>query len=75
MSKNNSYPPGYDLPAGLAQPAVRALAGGGLTRLDLIAGVTEAEVLKLHGMGPNAMRQIREALNSRGLTFADPKNS
>jgi hypothetical protein len=59
-----------DLPAGLSQPAVRALHGAGYTRLEQLAGVSEAEVRQLHGIGPNALRQLRLALAARGLSFA-----
>jgi len=27
--------------------------------------------MKLHGMGPNAMRALRNALQERGLSFRD----
>jgi hypothetical protein len=33
--------------------------------------ISEAEVLKLHGMGPKALGLIRQALAAKGLTFAD----
>jgi hypothetical protein len=57
-----------DLPK-LAAPARRALAGAGYTQLDQFTEVIEAEVLKLHGMGPNAMKALREALAEKGLAF------
>jgi len=60
----------HDFPAGLAKPALRALANAGFTSLEQIAKVSEAELLKLHGMGPNAIGKLRLALESRGLTFA-----
>jgi hypothetical protein len=60
----------YDLPAGLAQPAIRALTGAGYTCLDQLSQVTEAELLKLHGMGPKAIGLIRDALKTRGQSFA-----
>jgi hypothetical protein len=60
-----------DLPAGLAKPARRALAAAGYTRLEQLAGVSEAELAKLHGMGPKALQQLRQALSDRGLSFAD----
>jgi hypothetical protein len=60
-----------DLPAGLAKPAQRALAGAGYTRLEQLAKLRESEVLRLHGMGPKAMEQIRRAMAARGLNFAD----
>ena len=68
MSKNESE---SDLPAGLAKPAQRALAGAGYVRLAQLAKVSEAEVLKLHGMGPKALDQLRRALAAKGLSFAD----
>lgn len=61
----------YDLPSGLAKPALRALTGAGYTRLEQLTQVKEADLLKLHGMGPKAMGQLRDALNARGLSFAE----
>jgi len=64
-----------DFPPGLAQPALRALAAAGYTRLEQLSSVTEAELLKLHGMGPKALGLIRNALHARGLAFADSDKS
>lgn len=61
-----------DLPAGLAAPARRALAGAGIRRLEQLTRMSEAELKDLHGIGPNALRQLREALAARGLSFAAP---
>ena len=61
-----------DLPRELSRPARRALAGAGYTRLQQVAGVTEAEVLKLHGMGTRALEQLPGALAARGRSFAAP---
>ena len=60
-----------DFPTKLSQPARRALLGAGYTRLDQLAGTTEAELKKLHGMGPKALEQLRGALAVQGLAFAD----
>jgi hypothetical protein len=60
-----------DLPK-LAAPARRALLGAGYTRLEQLTEVSEAEVMKLHGMGQNAMRVLRKALEDRGLSFRSP---
>lgn len=57
-------------PPGLASPARRALAAAGYERLEQLAGVRESELAGLHGMGPKALGQLREALAARGLTFA-----
>jgi hypothetical protein len=59
-----------DLPK-LAAPARRALLGAGYTRLEHLTEVKESDVMKLHGMGPNAMRVLRTALQERGLSFRD----
>jgi len=59
-------------PAGLSQPALRALRAGGYTRLDQLTKVTEADLLKLHGMGPKGIRLLRSALKAGGRSFADP---
>jgi hypothetical protein len=61
-----------DLPSKLSRPARRALVGAGYARLEQLAGVTEAEVLRLHGMGPRALDQLRSALAARGQSFAAP---
>ena len=59
-----------DLPIELAQPARRALVQAGYKRLEQLTEVSEAEVKGLHGIGPNAIRQLRRALAARGLSFA-----
>jgi hypothetical protein len=61
-----------DWPAGVAKPAQRALAGAGLVRIEQLTSVSEAELKKLHGMGPKALDQLRRALEAKGLSFADP---
>jgi predicted flap endonuclease-1-like 5' DNA nuclease len=66
--KNNANP--LDLPAGIGKPALRALAAAGYTRLDQLARVKESELVKLHGVGPKAIRVLRAALEAQGLTFA-----
>ena len=63
-----------DLPTGLGKPAQRALAGAGYVRLEQFTRVSEAEVMKLHGMGPKALEVLRRALKARGLSFADGKS-
>jgi len=61
-----------DLQANLSQPAQRALVGAGITRLEDIARMTEADLLALHGVGPKTIRQLRPALAAKGLSFAPP---
>jgi DNA-directed RNA polymerase alpha subunit len=67
--------PASDLPPKLGNPARRALAAAGYTRLDQLATVSEADLKKLHGVGPKALDQIRRALAAKGQTsIADPAN-
>jgi hypothetical protein len=57
-------------PAGLGRPAQRALAGAGYNSLEQLTEVTEAQLLALHGMGPKAIRLLREALALQGRSFS-----
>lgn len=61
---------GGGFPAQLSEPAQRALASAGYTRLEELTTVSETELAKLHGMGPKAIRQLRDALSERSLAFA-----
>ena len=58
-----------NFPRGLAKPALRALFAAGLTTLDQLTQVSEAELAGLHGMGPKAMATLRAALKAKGLGF------
>ncbi len=69
-SRARSDEPESDLPTGLAKPARRALAAAGYARLEQLTEVSEAEVMKLHGMGPKALDQLRRALAARDQRFA-----
>jgi hypothetical protein len=53
-------------PAGVARPAIRALENAGYTKVEQLAGVREADLLALHGMGPKALGALRAALKVRG---------
>ena len=70
MTEIHGSPQGSSLPAKLSKPAQRALTGAGIVHLEQFTSLTEAEVLKLHGMGPKAMVMIRLALADKGLNFA-----
>lgn len=43
-----------------AEAAVAALAAAGVTTLADVAARTDAELLALHGVGPKAVRILRE---------------
>jgi hypothetical protein len=73
MTKTNSNKKSEsDLPK-LAAPAQRALAGAGIKNLRQLAKFSEKEVKELHGIGQNALHELRLALKAQGLCFARKK--
>ena len=65
---NHSFDP--TLSSGLAKPAQRALANMGIQRLDQLSQFREVEISQLHGIGPDALNQLRYALKVNNLSFA-----
>ena len=61
-----------DLPK-LSAPAQRALAGAGIQSLRELTKFSEKEIKELHGIGPNALNELRCAMKSKGLSFAKEK--
>lgn len=59
-----------EFPPGLGKVARRELALNGFTRYEQLTKVTSAELLKIHGVGPKAIRILDEELTARGLAFA-----
>jgi hypothetical protein len=53
----------------IAAPARRALVGEGITSVKQLSKWSEADPLKLHGMGPGTLPKLRKALKEEGLTF------
>ncbi|MFC9185768.1 helix-hairpin-helix domain-containing protein [Streptomyces cyaneofuscatus] len=70
MTDRAAAEPEDDFPHGAGNPARGALRHAGYTRLAQLTDVTAAEVLALHGVGPKAIRVLREALAAEGLSFA-----
>ena len=58
-----------EFPRSLGKVAPRELALHGLTRYVQLTAVTEKELLAIHGVGPKAVRILREELESRSLSF------
>jgi len=54
-------------PRGIGRPATDALLAAGYTDLTQLDGMAEADLLRLHGVGPRAVAVLREALTQRGL--------
>jgi hypothetical protein len=53
----------------IGAPATRALTSVGITRLSQLTDHRAEELLKLHGMGPRAIKILRQALADQGLSF------
>lgn len=58
----------------IGKVARRELANAGYTRLEQFTKVSEKDLLKIHGVGPKAIRILRETLGTRGLSFASSEN-
>ncbi len=63
-----------ELPTNIGRPAIRALQAAGYKSLNQLTSTSEAELLKLHGVGPKALRLLKEALEAEGLSFAANSN-
>ena len=57
----------------LSAPARRALENNGMTTLKRLAKFTEAQLLRLHGIGPSSIPILRKALSKQGLSFQKDK--
>ncbi|MQA10083.1 MAG: hypothetical protein GEU98_16315 [Pseudonocardiaceae bacterium] len=58
-----------EFPSRMGKVAPRELALHGYTRYEQLTSVTPAELLKIHGVGPKAIRILEEELAARGLAF------
>lgn len=54
-----------EFPPQIGRPACRALALNGYTRYDQLTSVTSAELSKIHGVGPKAIRILEQELAAR----------
>ena len=62
--------PKTDFPQNIGNPARQALEVAGYFKLKQLTKVSEAELGRLHGMGPKALGILRDALHTKGLSFA-----
>ncbi|MFE0559093.1 DNA-binding protein [Paenibacillus sp. NPDC058910] len=60
-----------DFPVKAGKPARRALIAAGYHQLADLTQASEKELLALHGVGPKAIRILREALAEKGLSFKE----
>ena len=61
-----------DLPK-ISAPAQRALAGAGIQNLKQLSKFSETEIEALHGIGPNALKELKKALKKNGLAFRNKR--
>jgi hypothetical protein len=59
-----------EYPDRIGKVAARGLALNGYTRSDHLTIVTPKELLRIHGIGPKAIRILDEELRARCLSFA-----
>lgn len=67
MNGNPNSPDGSELPSSMGNVARRELAAHGITRFDQLTDLTAKDLLSIHGVGPKAVRILREGLTARGL--------
>jgi hypothetical protein len=68
-NKELTHPNRAAFPAGLSGPALRALHGANIRSVKDLTRWTEADLSRLHGMGPKAIEALRAALSASGTTF------
>lgn len=51
----------------ISSPARRALENKGINSLEELVSYSEADISKLHGIGPGAMAKLRKALEEQGF--------
>lgn len=61
--------PESDLPKAIGRPATNALHAAGYYRLEQLDGLSAAELLKIHGVGPKAVRVLGDELAARGRSL------
>lgn len=49
-----------NLPKAIGRPAASALLAANITSLNQVAKLSDKELLKLHGVGPKAVKILRE---------------
>lgn len=69
MSSTPDVRPVGDLPDSMGKTAPRELLNAGIDSLQKVSEHTERELLAIHGVGPKAIRILRDAMQEKGLTF------
>ena len=75
MNAKTTKQPETDFPRTIGNPARRALELAGFTKLKQLTKVMQAELSKLHGVGPKALRILKETLEAKGMSFASASST
>lgn len=67
VKKRNKEKETNDFPESVSQPAIHALNGAGYMKLAQLDGASEKELLALHGVGPKAIRVLKEEMKAKGI--------
>lgn len=67
-----THPNRAAFPPGMSGPSLRALGVAGVRAMDDLTEWTEAELARLHGMGPKGIALLRDALAASGRGFRQP---
>lgn len=68
-ARESTHPNESAFPKGVSGPALRALHGAGVRSLRELTRWSEADLGKLHGMGPKALGVLKVAMEEEGLRF------
>jgi predicted flap endonuclease-1-like 5' DNA nuclease len=68
MADTPDIRPVGDLPDEIGKTAARELSLRGITSLQQVADHSKRELLAIHGVGPQAIAILRDALAAKGLT-------
>ncbi|NDK30278.1 helix-hairpin-helix domain-containing protein [Nesterenkonia haasae] len=71
MSNTPDVRPVGDLPNSMGKTAPRELQSAGIDSLQKASAHTEKELLAIHGVGPKAVRILKEAMGEKNLTFRE----
>lgn len=55
----------------IGQPAQNALEAAGIVTLTQLCNYSEKALLALHGVGPKAVRILKETLEKEGLSYKE----
>lgn len=70
MTPTPDIRPVGDLPDAIGKTAARELSLNGITTLDAVSQHSARELLAIHGVGPQAVRILREKLAETGRDLA-----